>query len=84
MINFPHEVVSTSRALTKKAFNEDIDEMWVDWALEKIQGGYESDNLYILVGTTRPYDQFEFQRLTDKVLADLNVDYEERSLMIQR
>nr|WP_132396737.1 hypothetical protein [uncultured Pedobacter sp.] len=66
----------------KKAFNEDIDEGWVDWAIEMIQAGYESDNLYILAGITRPYHQFEVQRLTDKVLADLNLDYEDKGLMI--
>lgn len=67
----------------KKAFNEDVDEMWVEWALEMIQAGYESDNLYILAGITRPYHQFELQRLLDKVLADLDLDYEDRSLMIR-
>jgi hypothetical protein len=48
-----------------------------------IQASYESDNLYVLAGITRPYHQFELQRLTDKVLADLNLDYEDRSLMIR-
>jgi len=67
----------------KKAFNEDIDEMWVKWALEMIQAGYESDNLYILAGITRPFYQFELQILTDKVLADLNFDYEDKPLMIR-
>jgi hypothetical protein len=83
MINIPHKVISTYRVLMKKAFNEDIDEMWVEWALEMIQAGYESDNLYILAGINRPYHQFELQRLTDKVLADLNLDYEDKSLMIR-
>jgi len=83
MINFQHKVISTYRVLMKKAFNEDVDEMWVEWALEMIQAGYESDNLYILAGITRPYHQFELQRLLDKVLADLDLDYEDRSLMIR-
>lgn len=81
MTNFPHNVISTYKVLMKKSFNGDIDETWVEWALEMIQAGYESDNLYILAGITRPYYQFELQRLTDKVLADLNLDYENKSLM---
>lgn len=82
MTNFPHKVISTYRVLMKKAFNEDIDEVWIDWALEMIQAGYESDNLYMLAGMTSPYHQFEMQRLTDKVFADLNLDYEDKGLMI--
>lgn len=83
MTNFPHKVISTYRILMKKAFNEDIDEAWIDWALEMIQAGYESDNLYILAGIARPYHQFELQRLTDKVLADLDLDYEDKPQMIR-
>jgi len=83
MTNFPHKVVSTYRVLMKKAFNEDIDKTWIDWAIEMIREGYESDNLYILAGITKPYNQFELQRLTDKVFADLNLDYEDKLLMIR-
>lgn len=83
MTNFPHNVVSTYRVLMKKAFNEDIDETWIDWAIEMIREGYESDNLYILAGITKPYQQFELQRLTDRVFADLNLDYEDKLLMIR-
>lgn len=75
MTNFPHKVISTYKVLMKKAFNEDIDEAWIDWAIETIQAGYESDNLYILAGITRPYHQFELQRLTDKVLAEMFSPY---------
>ena len=75
MTNFPHKVISTYKVLMKKAFNEDIDEAWIDWAIEMIQAGYESDNLYILAGVTRPYHQFELQRLTDKVLAEMFSPY---------
>lgn len=67
----------------KKAFNEDIDESWVEWALEMMQAGYESDNLYILAGITKPYNQFELQELTDKVIADLNLETSDKSLTIR-
>lgn len=67
----------------KKAFNEDIDGTWIDWAIEMIREGYESDDLYILVGINKPYHQFELQRLTDKVFADLDLDYEDKPQMIR-
>lgn len=77
------KVISTYRILMKKAFNEDIDENWVEWALEMMQAGYESDNLYILAGITKPYNQFELQELTDKVIADLNLETSDKSLTIR-
>lgn len=67
----------------KKAFNEDIDESWVEWALEMMEAGYESNNLYILAGITKPYNQFELQELANKVLADLNLDISDKSLTIR-
>jgi len=77
------EVISTYKVLMKKAFNEDIDEYWVEWALEMMEAGYESDNLYILAGISKPYNQFELQELTDKVIADLNLDTGDKSLTIR-
>ncbi|WP_256006278.1 hypothetical protein [Pedobacter deserti] len=62
----------------KKASNKDIDEAWIDWALEMIHAGYESDNLYILAGISGPYNQFELQKLTDKVLVDFDLCYEDK------
>lgn len=77
------EVISTYRILMKKTFNEDIDESWGEWALEMMEAGYDSDNLYILAGITKPYNQFELQELTDKVIADLNLEISDKSLTIR-
>ena len=55
--------------------NHFIDEGWIDWAIEMMEAGFESENLYMLAGTTRPYNQFELQDLTTKVLKDLGLDY---------
>lgn len=67
----------------KKAFNEDIDESWIDWAVGMIEADFESDNLYILAGEIRPYNQFELQALTNKVLEDLNLNFSDKSKVIR-
>ena len=77
------EVISTYRVLMKKVFNEDIDESWVEWAFEMIEAGFESDNLYNLAGITKPYNQFELQELTDKVIADLNLQTSDKAFTIR-
>jgi hypothetical protein len=71
-------VLSTYKILKAKAFNSDIDESWVDWAIEMMEAGYESDSLYQLAGTLKPYTQFELQMLTTQVLKDLQLDFSDK------
>jgi hypothetical protein len=68
-------VLSTYKILKEKAFNSDINESWIDWAIEMIEAGYEADRLYELAGVSRPYNQFELQDLTSRLLKDLQLDY---------
>jgi len=71
-------VLSTYRILKEKACNADIDESWAEWAIEMMQVGYEVDSLYQLAGISKPYNQFELQDLTKKVLEDLQLDYSDK------
>lgn len=76
-------VLSTYRVLKSKAFDENIDEPWIDWAIEMVEAGYESEHLYILAGERPPYNQFVMQELTTKVLLELNLDYSDKSAVIR-
>src|SRR5688572_9020785 len=76
-------VLSTNKILMHKSMNHIIDESWIDWAIEMMEAGFESENLYMLAGTTKPYNQFELQDLTTKVFKDLNLDYSDRDLIIK-
>jgi len=78
------EILSTYRILKAKAFNESIDETWIDWAIDMIEAGYESENLYMLAGEIKPYNQFELQELTTKVLKDLKLDYSDKDAVIRK
>ena len=71
-------VLSTYKILKEKACNADIDESWVDWAIEMMQAGYEADSLFHLAGISKPFNQFELQDLTSKVLRDLQLDYSDK------
>lgn len=73
-----YPVLSTYKILKEKAFNLDINESWIEWAIEMMEAGYESINLYELAGTTRPYNQFELQVLTTRILKDFNLDYSDK------
>lgn len=77
------QVLSTFKIIKNKVLNSDIDESWVDWAIEMIEAGHESINLYELAGITRPYNQFELRYLTDKVLTDLKINYKDKEAAIR-
>ena len=76
-------VLSTYKILKEKAFNADINESWINWAIEMIEVGYESLNLYELAGTIRPYNQFELQVLTNKVFKDLKLNFSDKTKTLE-
>ncbi len=73
---------STYEMLAFKALNRDINEMWVDWAIQVIASGFESEHLLILASISKPYNQFYLQDLTSKVLAELSLDISSMQIVI--
>ena len=69
--------------LVVKALNRDINKIWVDWAVDMLMAGYDTEHLAILAGESEPFNQFEMQELTDKVLAELQLDYSDKDLTIK-
>lgn len=51
----------------------DSGEDWVNWAIDMVENGYESEHLYILAGKTSPYNLFEIDDLVEKALAELGI-----------
>jgi hypothetical protein len=45
----------------------------VNWAIDMIENGYESEHLYILAGKTFPYNLFEIDDLVENTLAELRI-----------
>jgi len=76
-------VFSTYKILKDKVFNSDIDESWIDWAIAMMQAGYETESLYQLAGISKPYNQFELQDLTNKVLNDLQLDFSDKKIILK-
>jgi hypothetical protein len=68
-------IPSTAEMLAYKALNRSVDETWINWALDMLMAGFETENLVILAGITPFYNQFELKVLTDKVFDELNLDY---------
>lgn len=76
-------VSSTYEILKMRSLNEDVDRRWVDWAIEMMEAGFESDNLYILAGIMPPYNQFELLELTNSVLQELGLVFTDHEKVIR-
>lgn len=75
---------STYEILVSKALNRDIDSAWVTWAIDMLVAGFDTDNLKILAGENPPFNQFEMQKLTDKVLKELQLDYSDKERTVKK
>jgi hypothetical protein len=68
-------VKSTAEILAFKVLNRDVDKTWVDWAVDMLMAGFDTEYLTILAGESEPFNQFQMQELVEKVLAELQLDY---------
>jgi len=76
-------VKSTAEILAFKVLNRDINKTWVDWAVEMLMAGFDTENLAILAGEFEPYNQFQLQDLTTKVLSELQLDLTDKDQTIK-
>jgi hypothetical protein len=75
--------LSTYKVLMDKSLNHDLGQSLIDWGIEMIEAGFESENLFMLAGKTKPYNQFELQELLDKVLKDFNLDHGNKDIVVR-
>ncbi|OIN57034.1 hypothetical protein [Arsenicibacter rosenii] len=77
-------VKSTAEILAFKALNRDIEKTWIDWAVDMLMAGFDTENLAILAGEFEPYNQFQLQDLTSKILDELRLDYSDKNQTIKK
>lgn len=75
-------VASTAEILAFKALNRNADKRWVDWAVDMLMEGFDTEYLVILAGMSSPFDQFEMQRITDKALRENDLHYSDKNKVI--
>jgi len=75
-------VESTPQVLAFKVLNRNFDKTWTEWALKMIEAGFETEYLLILAGESEPFNHFEMTDLTNQVLRELNLNYSNKSEII--
>ena len=76
-------IISTAEIVALKALNRNVDEKWVDWAVDMLVAGFDTEHLVILAGESKPYNQFQLQILTDKVFNEMHLDYSDKDKAIK-
>ena len=76
-------VKTTAEILAFKALNRDVDKTWVNWTVDLLIAGFNTEHLTILAGESEPFNQFQRQELADKVLAELQLDYSDKDQPIK-
>lgn len=69
-----HKVKSSYKILADKVLQQDNAEDWIDWALEMMEAGFESEHLFILAGLSPKLNRFEFDEIINKTLKELYLD----------
>lgn len=77
------QIESTYKILADKVLGHSFDSTWTDWAVEMKRQGFNSEHLVILAGISPPYNHFELNSLTDKVLDELHLDYSDKETTIR-
>jgi hypothetical protein len=77
------QIDSTAEIVALKALNRNVDEKWVDWAVDMLVAGFDTEHLVILAGESKPYNQFQLQNLTDKVFNEMHLDYSDKDKAIK-
>ncbi|WP_455586388.1 hypothetical protein [Bacteroides sp.] len=68
------KVPSTAEVLLYKLENSNINLQWINWAIDMLNAGYETENLIILAGEDIHCNPFEFATLTDKIIEELHLN----------
>lgn len=76
-------VDSTAEILFLRMLYRSVDKQWADWAYEMLVAGFDSESLVMLAGEMNFYNQFEMQRLADKALDELNLNWDDRENVLR-
>ncbi len=73
-------IPSTAEIVAFKMLGKSVDEHWIKWTYDMLLAGFETEELIILAGEHSPFNQFELQRLTDKIFIGLDLTFENKKV----
>jgi len=76
-------VKSTLEILAFKMLNRNVNTVWINWAVEMLIAGHNSESLLYLAGENEKTSQFELQELAHRTLNELALDYSNHEKVIK-
>jgi hypothetical protein len=76
-------IKSTAEILLLNLLKRDIDQRWIDWAIEMLENGFESESLVLLAGSTPPYYQYVMHELAINAFEELHLEYSNNERIIR-
>lgn len=58
-----------------------MDDTWVQWAIDMLEAGYDTEHLRILAGETPPYNCWYTGPLTDNVFNELGINLADKQVI---
>ncbi len=68
-------VLSTAKIIFYKMQNQPVYKVWVDWAVDMLMEGYDTEHLVILAGISHFDNQIDLKNITDKAFKELGLDF---------
>lgn len=69
-------IKSTYEVIALKTLRRSFDHRWIDWAVNMLIAGFETEHLIELAGESPPLDRYEIWDLTNKVFNELGLSYD--------
>lgn len=69
-----HKVKSTYKVLINKVLPYESVEAWIDWALEMMEAGFETEHLILLAGLSEDVNRFQLDEIIKNTLKELSLD----------
>lgn len=76
-------IPSTAEILAYKVLNRNGGGIWINWAVDMLIAGFDTEHLVELAGASVHDSHFELQALATKALHELNLDYTDKHQIIR-
>jgi hypothetical protein len=76
-------IPSTAEILAYKVLNRGVDKTFINWAVDMLRAGFDTEYVVELAGASLNDNQFELQALATKALMELGLGYNDKNQIIK-
>jgi len=73
----------TYQILYYRVLENIVSKEWIDWAIEMIQAGFETESLLYLASFEGTENQFELREISDRAFKELGLDFSDKEQVVK-